>query len=249
VSRVVPGGKRIPSLCCQRPPKKVSVTNTEGTIHLVIAGDRGLFWETMGIVLDGEPDMCVRAFSHEGRSALELSEELKPDVLVLDGNLPNGDSLEMTGLLKERLPAVRILFVAEETDNELIDASLLAGVHGCLTKDGALDDFVDGVRTLARGEQFVPATMLGGVVERSLRRRQGREEALKLTARLTKRERDVLSLVVQGSDHVAIAHALTISPQTVRTHVQNVLGKLRVHSRREVIEFVQPLPGPLGVMS
>jgi hypothetical protein len=49
-----------------RPPKKVSVTNTEGTIHLVIAGDRGLFWETMGTVLDGEPDMCVRAFSHEG---------------------------------------------------------------------------------------------------------------------------------------------------------------------------------------
>jgi DNA-binding NarL/FixJ family response regulator len=146
----VSGGKRIPSLCCQSPPKKASVTKTEGPIHLVIAGNRGLFWETMKIVLDGEPDMCVRAFSHEGRSAFELSEELKPDVLVLDGNLPNGDSLEM------------------------------------------------------------------------------------------------------NTHHVTIAHTLMISPQTVRTHLQNVLGRLRGHSRREVIEFVrrnEPLPEPLGVMS
>jgi len=107
----VSGGKRIPSLCCQRPAKKASVTKREGPIHSVIAGNRDLFWETMIIVLDGEPDGCVRAFSHEGRSAFQLSEELMPDVLVLDENLPNGDSLELTSLLKDRLPDARILFV------------------------------------------------------------------------------------------------------------------------------------------
>jgi DNA-binding NarL/FixJ family response regulator len=192
------------------------------------------------------------SLSHEGRSAFELSEELKPDVLVLDGNLPNGDSLEMTTLLKKHLRAVRILFVAEETVNELIVASLLARADGCLTKDTTLDDFVEGIRTLARGEQFVPATMLGGVVERLFCRHQGREEAVRLTARLTEREHELLSLGAQGSNHVAIADALMIGPQTVRTHLQNMLGKLRVHSRREGIEFVrrhQPLPSLLGGMS
>jgi DNA-binding NarL/FixJ family response regulator len=231
---------------------KESVKKTEGPIRVVIAEGRGLFCETIKIVLDGEPDMCVQAFAHEGPSALELSEELRPDVLVLDGNLPNGDSLEMTTALKKRQSAMRILFVAEKSDDELIDASLLAGADGYLSKDATLDDFVEGIRSLARGEQFIPSTMLGGVLERLLRRHERREEAQRLTARLTKREREVLSLVAQGSNHDAVAQALLISPHTARTHLQNVLGKLHVHSRAEVIEFVrrhQPLPSSLGVMS
>jgi DNA-binding NarL/FixJ family response regulator len=167
-----------------------------------------------------------------------LSEELKPDVLVLDGNLPNGDGLEMTTALKKRLPATRILFVAEESDDELLDASLLAGADGYLTKDGTLDDFVEGIRTLARGEQFIPPTMLGGVIERMVRRHAEREEALRLTARLTRREREVLALIARGFNYDAIAQALVISPETARTHIQNVLGKLGVHSRLEAAAFV-----------
>jgi DNA-binding NarL/FixJ family response regulator len=231
---------------------KESVKKTEDPIRVVIAEGRVLFCETMKIVLDVEPDMCVQAIAHEGPRVLELSEDLEPDVLVLDGNLPNGDSLEMTTALKKRQPTVRILFVAEKRDDELVDASLLAGADGCLSKDGSLDDFVEGIRTLARGERFIPSTMLGGVLELWLSRNQSREEALRLTARLTEREREVLSLVAQGDTYEAIAHALTISPHTVRTHLQNVFSKLHVHSRAEVIEFVrrhQPLTRPLGVTS
>jgi DNA-binding NarL/FixJ family response regulator len=206
----------------------------------------------MKTVLEAEPDMRVEALANEGHSAFVLSEELKPDVLVLDGNLPNGDGLEMTTALKKRLPATRILFVAEESDDELLDASLLAGADGYLTKDGTLDDFVEGIRTLARGEQFIPPTMLGGVIDRMVRRHAEREEALRLTARLTRREREVLSLVSQGFNYDAIAQALVISPETARTHLQNVLGKLHVHSRAEAVEFVrrhQPLPSLLEVDS
>jgi DNA-binding NarL/FixJ family response regulator len=158
----------------------------------------------------------------------------------------------MTTALKKRQSAVSILFVAEQSDDELIDASLLAGADGYLSKDGTLTDFVEGIRTLARGERFIPPTMLGGVLDRRLRRQEMREEALRLTGRLTKREREVLSLVAQGGSHEAIANELMISPHTARTHFQNVLGKLQMHSKGEVIEFLQrhqPLPSPLGVLS
>jgi DNA-binding NarL/FixJ family response regulator len=228
------------------------VEKSDGPIRLVIAEGRALFCETMKTVLEAEPDMRVQALANEGHSALVLSEELKPDVLVLDGNLPNGDGLEMTTALKKRLPATRILFVAEESDDELLDASLLAGADGYLTKDGTLDDFVEGIRTLARGEQFIPPTMLGGVIERMVRRHAEREEALRLTARLTRREREVLALIARGFNYDAIAQALVISPETARTHLQNVLGKLQVHSRAEAVEFVrrhQPLPSLLEVDS
>ncbi len=222
------------------------------SIRLVIAEGRALFCETIEIVLEAEPDMRVEALANEGHSALMLSEELKPDVLVLDGNLPNGDGLEMTTAIKKSLPTTRVLFLAEESDDELVDASLHAGADGYVTKDGTLDDFIEGIRTLARGEQFIPPTMLGGVIERMLRRHAEREEALRLTARLTRREREVLSLIAQGFNYDAIAQALVISPETARTHIQNMLGKLQVHSRAEAIEFVQrhqPLPSLLEVES
>jgi DNA-binding NarL/FixJ family response regulator len=231
---------------------KESVKKTRGPIRVVIAEGRVLFCETMKIVLDGEPDMCVQAIAHEWPRVLELSEGLKPDVLVIDGNLPQGDSLEMTTALKKRQSAVSILFVAEQSDDELIDASLLAGADGYLSKDGTLADFVEGIRTLARGERFIPSTMLSGVLDRQLRRQEMREEALRLTGRLTKREREVLSLVAQGGSHEVIANELMISPHTARTHFQNVLGKLQMHSKSEVIEFLQlhqPLQSPLGVLS
>jgi len=221
------------------------VEKEDGLIHLVIAESRALFCETMKAVLEGEPDMRVEALANEGHTALMLSEELKPDVLVLDGNLPNGDGLAMTTMLKKRLSETRVLFVAEGPDEELLDAALLAGADGYVTKDGTLDDFVAGIRTLARGEQFIPPTMLGGVIERMLRRHAEREEALRLTNHLTKREREVLSLVAQGLNYDSIAQTLVISPETARTHLQNVLGKLQVHSRAEAIEFVrrhEPLP-------
>lgn len=223
-----------------------------GPIRLVIAEGRALFCETMKTVLDGEPDMRVEALATEGHSAVVLAKELEPDVVVLDGSLPNGDGLEMTTVIKEGLPATRVLFVAEQPDDEVLDAALLAGADGYLTKDGTLDEFVEGIRTLARGEQFIPPTMLGGVIERMLRKHAEREEALRLTARLTRREREVLSLVAQGLKYDAVAQALVISPETARTHLQNVLGKLRVHSRAEAIEFVRrhrPLPSLLEVES
>ena len=228
------------------------MVRSDGPIRLVIAEGRALFCETMKTVLEAEPDMRVDALAHEGHSALVLSEELKPDVLVLDGNLPNGDGLDMTALLKQRLPEIRILFVAEQSDDQLLDAALLAGADGYLTKEGTLDDFVQGIRTLARGEQYIPPTMLGGVIERMLRRHAEREEALRLTGRLTRREREVLSLIGRGYSYDAIAQTLVISPETARTHLQNVLGKLQVHSRAEAVEFVrrhQPLPSLLEVES
>lgn len=221
-------------------------------IRLVIAEGRVLFCETIKTVLEGEPDMRVEAVAHEGHGALVWSKELKPDVLVLDGSIPNGDGLQMTAAIKEDLPATSVLFVAEGPDEELLDAALLAGADGYLTKDGTLDDFVEGIRTLARGEQFIPPKMLGGVIERMLRRHAEREEALRLTARLTRREREVLSLVAQDFDYGAISQHLVISPETTRTHLQNVMGKLRVHSRAEAIEFVRrhrPLPSLLEVES
>jgi RNA polymerase sigma factor (sigma-70 family) len=225
---------------------------SNGPIRLVIAEGRALFCETMKFVLEGEPDMRVDGLATEGHSAVMLSEELKPDVLVLDGNLPNGDGLEMTAALKKSLPSTRILFIAGERDDELLDAALLAGADGYVTKDGSLDDCVEGIRALARGEQFIPPTMLGGVIERMLRRHAERDEAVRLTAHLTKREREVLSLVAQSYTYDEIAQSLVISPETARTHLQNVLGKLRVHSRAEAIEFVrrhQPLPSLLEVES
>ena len=213
--------------------------NGEGPIRLVLAEGRALFCETMKAVLEREPDMEVVEVARDGHSALVTSGRVRPDVLVLDAALPNGDGLELTSVLKERHPGIAILYVAERPDEESLDAALAAGADGYLTKDSALIDFVHAIRTLARGERVIPPTMLGGVIERMLRRHAEREEALRVTSRLTRREREVLSLVADGATYDSIAQHLVISPQTARTHLQNVLGKLGVHSRAEAVAFVR----------
>jgi len=154
------------------------VETSDHPIHLIIAGARAPFCETMKTVLEGEPEMRVVALAHEGHGTIVLAEELRPDVVILVGNLPHGDGLEMTTVLKELLPETRILLIAEEQSDELLDAALFAGVDGYLTKDGSLADLGAGIRTLARGEQLIPPSMLGGVIDRMLCRHAEREKAL-----------------------------------------------------------------------
>ncbi|MGH2699409.1 MAG: response regulator [Actinomycetota bacterium] len=133
----------------------------------MIAEGRALFCETMKAVLEGEPDLRVEALASEWHTALALSEELRPDVLVLDGNLPDGDGPEMTAVVKKRRPGTGVLFVAESPDEELLDAALLAGADGFLTKDGTLLDLIHEIRALARGLRFRPPPMADRVMEQT----------------------------------------------------------------------------------
>jgi two-component system NarL family response regulator len=189
-------------------------------------------------VLEGEPDLLVVAEARDGLQAVAEAERTIPDVAILDAGLPNGSGIRATALIKERVPGCRVLVMSSLDDGRILVEALEAGASGFLTKGAPLSELIVAARALARGEVLIPPAMLGGLLDRLIGRRREQNDALRLLGRLTRREKEVLRLLVDGADNDGIAQSLVISPQTARTHVQNVLGKLDVHSRLEAAAFV-----------
>jgi DNA-binding NarL/FixJ family response regulator len=207
-------------------------------IRIVLADEQALFREAVRVVLGSEEDLEVVGEARDGFQTVTEVERLRPDVAVLDVGLPNCDGIRTTALIQERAPECRVVMVSDDEDLRLLIAALEAGARAFLTKEHALSDLIRATRMVHRGETFVPPRMLGSLITRLLRRRKEQDEAYRRLARLTRREREVLALLAQGGDNHLIAQRLVISPQTARTHVQNVLTKLGVHSRLEAAAFV-----------
>jgi DNA-binding NarL/FixJ family response regulator len=143
-----------------------------------------------------------------------------------------------TSLIKERLPETRVLVLTGEEDQGTLVEAVEAGANGYLTKECPLAELIAAARAVHRGETLIPGRMLGALLARLIRRRREHEAAARMIGHLTRRERQVLALLADGADNDAIAQTLVISPQTARTHIQNILGKLGVHSRLEAAAFV-----------
>jgi DNA-binding NarL/FixJ family response regulator len=214
------------------------VETSDGPIRILVADGHSLFRESVVVVLGSEPDLTIVADARDGGQLVAQVELTRPDVAILDLRLPGCDGVKAVRLIKERVPECRILALAEHEDERALLEVVEAGASGYLTKDCPLAELIDATRAVAKGEIVIPRWMLGTLLSHLVRRRRERDEALRRMARLTRREREVLALLTEGSDNEAIAEALFISPETARTHIQNLLGKLEVHSRTEAAAFV-----------
>jgi DNA-binding NarL/FixJ family response regulator len=210
----------------------------EGKLRILIADEQSLFREAVKVVLSAEGDLMVVAEAHDGLQAVAEAQRTQPDVALLDASLPNCDGIRATQLILERVPTCRVIVFSGQEDERVLLEAMEAGASGYLSKEAPLADLINAARAVHRGEALVPPRMLGALLQRIIHRRRERDEALKRMTNLTRREREVLGFLALGADNDQIAQRLVISPETARTHVQNVLGKLRVHSRLEAAAFV-----------
>jgi two-component system NarL family response regulator len=189
-------------------------------------------------VLEAETDLRVVADVRDGLRAVAEADRTRPDVALLHAALPSCDGISAIALIKERVPDCKVLVLTDEEDQGALTRALEAGANGYLTKESPIGELIDAVRAVHRGETLVPTRMLGRLFDGLIRHRKDQDAAIRLMSRLTRREREVLILLAEGAGNEAIAEALIISPETARTHIQNVLSKLGVHSRLEAATFV-----------
>jgi DNA-binding NarL/FixJ family response regulator len=214
------------------------MADERGNVRILIADDQSLFREAVRVVLSSEDDLEVVAEAGDGLQAVADAQRVRPDVALLDADLPNCDGIHATGLIAERVPGCRVIVLSSREDEAVLVAAMEAGASAYLPKQVPLADLIGAARAVDRGEALVPPRMLAPLLRRLIQRRRERDEALKVLGRLTRREREVLSLLATGHDNDGIAQQLVISPETARTHAQNVLGKLGVHTRLEAAAFV-----------
>lgn len=211
---------------------------TPERVRILLADEQALFREAVRLALEGEDDFEVVAEARDGLQAVAEAERTSPRVALLDALLPKSDGIQTAWLIRQRVPGCEVVIVSDREDHRLLEQALEVGVRGFVTKLSAMSELLRVTRAVHRGETLVPSRMLGDLLGGLMRRRHGQDEAYRRVSRLTRREREVLQLLVDGSGTEAIADALVISPQTARTHIQNILAKLGVHSRLEAAALV-----------
>ncbi len=207
------------------------------TVAVLIADGKHLVSEAVRAELESHPDLRVVGMSTDGRRAVDDVDRLRPDVAILDAHLANGDGIRAARTIRERT-GTAVIVVADVADDELLLESVVAGATGFVSRESPIDALVDATRALARGEVAIPPQMLPGLLANLIRRRGAHGVAVRAVRTLTRREKEILLMLAEGASNERMAERMVISPQTVRTHVQNLLRKLDLHSRVEAAVFV-----------
>ena len=203
-------------------------------MKVLVVDDHALFTDAILPVLESMEEMEVLGVARSGREALELARSGRPDLVMLDLGLPDMTGIEIGRELLVERPDLTILALTGRRDALAVREAMAAGFAGYLTKDTPLPSFAEHIRSALRGETVVPTRLETPRVET---RTPEEESATLLAGQLTPRERQVLSLLVEGSDNAEIASRLSVSANTVRTHVQSILTKLGVRSRLQAAAF------------
>lgn len=204
-------------------------------MRILIVDDHLAFAEAISVLVGVEPDLEVVDRVSSSQAAEQAAARLRPDVALVDVEL-NGDSgIALASRLMELDPDLRILMISCHKDPATICDAIRAGALGFVTKECAGEDLVEAIRGLAKEQSWIPPRLLASVL-RELQNHpsQPSPEEGRL-ANLSRREREVLSMMVCGLDRGSIARKLYLSANTVRTHTQNVLRKLEVHSSLEAV--------------
>ncbi|MBI3647880.1 MAG: response regulator transcription factor [Actinobacteria bacterium] len=217
------------------PREQKRAAKAGSSIKILIADDQLAVGEALQIALGAEHDLTVIEVVTEGEDAVEAAASREPDVVLLDLQRPGMDGVEAARRITERAPSSAVIVLSGEGDEMSLARAVQAGARGFLRKSEGVGGLADAIRRAHRGEPLHEPTEVEASMRR-LRRRRARDSGIaKRLDRLTPRELEILQSLADGRSAAEVAQTLGMSPHTLRTHTQNVLTKLGVHSKLEAI--------------
>ena len=198
-------------------------------MKILIADDHGIVRSGVRLLLDRQPDMEVVGEAEDGVDALEQAVALKPDVAVLDVSMPRMTGLQATHEIKQQSPDTQILILSMHEDERYLFEALRAGAAGYVLKRAADKDLLEAVQAAARGEPFLTASAQQSLIRDFLERGEQPE--------LTPREQEIVKLIAEAHTNREIAEILHLSEKTVESHRANVLQKLGMRDRVELVRY------------
>jgi DNA-binding NarL/FixJ family response regulator len=213
------------------------------TIRLLLVDDQALFREGLRILLSVHGDLEVAGEAANGKEAVELTAELKPDVILMDLRMPVLDGVEATRLVRQEHPQTAVIVLTTFDDDENVFEALRAGAAGYLLKDVSSEKLVEAIRAAAQGESFLQPSVAAKVIAEFTRisGQPIRPEAQPLLEPLSERELEILAIMATGATNREIAGQLYITEGTVKNHVTNILGKLNARDRTQAVIKAQEL--------
>ena len=205
------------------------------SIKILLADDHKITREGLRSLLEKQQDMEVVAEAKDGRSAVNLAEELLPDVVIMDVSMPDLNGVQATRQIVGRLPNVKIVGLSMHSDSLFVTEMLKSGASGYLLKDCAFEELTQAIRAVVAGNTYLSPSISGVVINDYLHRLA----KVDLTASdvLTDREIEVLQLIAEGNSTKQTALKLHISVKTVETHRRQIMNKLDIYTIAELTKY------------
>jgi DNA-binding NarL/FixJ family response regulator len=205
------------------------------SVKILLVDDHKIILDGLRVLIEKQPGMEVVAEAENGRTALKLTGEFRPDVIVMDITMPDLNGVDATRQIVEEFPDTKVIAFSMYSDRQFVIGMLRAGVKGYLLKDHAFEELVRAIRTVVENKVYIcpeiAETLINDYKETILQ-----EEASALAA-LTGREREVLQLIAEGRPTRQIADGLNVSVKTAETHRRNIMGKLNIYSVAELTKL------------
>jgi len=200
-------------------------------IRILLADDHAVVRHGFKMILAAQPDMEIVGEAGNGREAVELAENLQPDLAVMDVAMPELNGIEATRRLAQSAPRTRVLALSMHKDSVYVREILRAGARGYLLKDSPAGDLLAAVRAIASGEGYLSPAVSNAVLD------DYRKHVTNPIDLLSSREREVLQMLAEGKTNKEIAGVLNLSVYTVDAHRGRIMEKLNVHSINELVRF------------
>ena len=205
-------------------------------IRLLLADDHAVVRSGLRLLLEAQPDLVIVGEAENGEEAIRRTAELQPDVVLMDIEMPGMNGIEAAQRIKVQSPGTSVLALTMYEDDQYFFEMLRAGASGYVPKRAAPDELASAIRAVSRGEVFIHPSLAGRLVQDYLQRRdvEVQEQA---AGDLTPREQEVLTLIAQGLSNNEIADQLVISAKTVDRHRENIMRKLNLHNRVDLVKY------------
>jgi len=204
-------------------------------IRLVLADDHTILRDGIHALLNDQPDMAVVGEAEDGRQAVQLTHELRPEIVLMDIAMPLLNGLEATRQIKRDHPEIHVLVLTMHENEEYIHEMLAAGAAGYVLKQAAASELVAAIRAVHRGEAVLSPAITRVVIQDYLRSEAA--QPVIASNELTSREREVLQLIAEGHTSKEIAEMLCLSVKTVQAHRTSLMQKLDLHDRGDLIKY------------
>lgn len=201
------------------------------TLRVLLADDHPLFLQGVKSLLDSHPDIEVVGTARDGCEAITLAQQTIPDVILMDISMPGCNGLEATQQIKREFPHIQIVMLTVAEDENMILEALKSGAQGYLLKDLEAYQLFNMLEGLRRGEAPLSGSIAAKILKEFTHPAPHPSEEYPVTEELSEREREVLELVVEGKTNREIAVALSITENTVKTYLSNILAKLHLQNR------------------
>jgi two-component system response regulator NreC len=206
------------------------------TIRLLLVDDHAVVRSGLKMLLSGQKDMEIVGEAGSAAEALAETERVQPTVILMDIGLPDKTGIEATRAIKSKFPDVKIVALTIHEDEEYFFQMLNAGASGYVPKRAAPEELITAINAAAIGEVYLYPSLAKLLVQDFLSAERPAEEKVNLDG-LTEREREVLTHLAEGSSNNEIAASLVISPKTVERHRENLMRKLNLHSRSDLVRY------------